>query len=437
MRLRQLTGSKLNQRRRLNRAEFINVLVITFNRTLRGYILELAQSQAHREQGVNLEVMTFAKWAKSCVGPCEIMSYGQQEGIIKQLLMEAGIAPKFVGKAGVKEDLRYFVDEVIYVLGRFAPKDYTDYLTAQRSGRGRAPVVRQELRMRLLDQVIGPYHKFKQTNGLADWNDLALQAAIRPQSRLDILVVDEAQDLSANEMRSMLAHLTEDDCATFIIDATQRIYARGFTWKELGLTIQAKDVYELKRNHRNTKQIAEFAAGVVRDINVGEDGVVPDPATCVRCGPLPIVLMGNYRDQIEYMLRAASERIAESESVAFLKPLGGRWFDELRRNLDVRNIAFCELARKSDWPRGDALVALCTLHSAKGLEFDHIMIPGLNQEVTPHGQQAGDGTLERLRRLLAMGIGRARKSVIVGYKRAEASSLTEYLNPETYHRIRL
>ena len=61
-----------------------------------------------------------------------------------------------------------------------------------------------------------------------------------------------------------------------------------------------------------------------------------------------------------------------------------------------------------------------------------MLIPGLSREVTRHGDEDGDGTLDSLRRLLAMGIGRARRTVMLGYKPGEESTLVELLDPETY-----
>ena len=59
-------------------------------------------------------------------------------------------------------------------------------------------------------------------------------------------------------------------------------------------------------------------------------------------------------------------------------------------------------------------------------------MPGLNQEVTPHGSDDGDGTLDSLKRLVAMGIGRARKTVTLGYKPSDRSTLIAQLDPATY-----
>ena len=98
------------------------------------------------------------------------------------------------------------------------------------------------------------------------------------------------------------------------------------------------------------------------------------------------------------------------------------------KNYTSRKILFCELTRRSEWPTGPELLALSTVHSAKGLEFDHVFMPGLSDEVTPHGDEEGDGTLESLRRLIAMGVGRARQTIMLGYKPGERSTVFDYID---------
>ncbi len=64
-------------------------------------------------------------------------------------------------------------------------------------------------------------------------------------------------------------------------------------------------------------------------------------------------------------------------------------------------------------------VSLMTLHAAKGLEFDHVFIIGLEDGVLPHERSLGGGAddLEEERRLFFVGITRARKTLSIFYAR--------------------
>lgn len=62
-------------------------------------------------------------------------------------------------------------------------------------------------------------------------------------------------------------------------------------------------------------------------------------------------------------------------------------------------------------------------------------MPGLNRQTTPHGDESGDGQLEYLRRLVAMGVGRARRSASIGYKGSDPSTLIGMLDPTTYEKV--
>jgi superfamily I DNA/RNA helicase len=96
---------------------------------------------------------------------------------------------------------------------------------------------------------------------------------------------------------------------------------------------------------------------------------------------------------------------------------------------------YCELSGKRDYPVGPANIALSTMSSAKGLEFDHVYLLGLNDEVTRHRDEDGDVGMERLRRLLAMAVGRAKKTVVIGYKPGEESGLIRFFKNSTYQLI--
>jgi DNA helicase II / ATP-dependent DNA helicase PcrA len=60
----------------------------------------------------------------------------------------------------------------------------------------------------------------------------------------------------------------------------------------------------------------------------------------------------------------------------------------------------------------EALITLMTLHSAKGLEFDHVFLTGMEEGVFPHSRSQNDGEeLEEERRLCYVGMTRAKKTL--------------------------
>jgi len=420
LRLRQLCASRVRRSVRLDLTDSVRALVLTFNRTLRGYIKELASKEA-TSRHLELTVNTFSGWARTVSGNPIIMPEEQRQLYLKNLLLKIGVTK-----------ISYYLDEVEYILGRFEPQRRSAYLGIERTGRGRSPPIRRAVRKRMLSEVIAPYEQYKRQQNLIDWSDLALSAASAKCSQYDIVIVDETQDLSANQLRAVLSHLQDNHVTTFVIDAIQRIYPQAFAWREVGVELSPNMVFNLRENHRNTAQIARLAQSLVAGLPAEEDGVVPDADTCCRQGPKPVIVAGRYSRQLNYMLDHVQPALARGETVAILHPKGGGWFDFTRQTLHRRRIAYCELTRQADWPAGPEQTALSTIHSAKGLEFDHVLLPGLNQEVTPHGDDAEDAEFEALRRLVAMGVGRARRSATLGYKPTDRSNVLDVIDRDTY-----
>jgi superfamily I DNA/RNA helicase len=424
LRLRQLCESWVSRHERLGLTEPVRVLVLTYNRTLEGYIAELARQQVTGHVGLQLQVLTFGKWAKDLVGDVEILDPNGTKELLRP----------HIGRLPAASD--FLIEEVEYLLSRFPPDDLRRYLTTKRDGRGISPRIDAPLKERLLDEAIAPYIEAKTKLGVLDWNDLAVAAGeVDDVPSWDVVIIDEAQDFSANQVRAVTRHLAEPFSVTFVMDAAQRIYPRYFTWKEVGVTL-AK-TYPLKKNYRNTRQIAAFARPLVEGLPLDGDGALPDFTSCTSTGPLPLVVAGRYSEQLDYILGRLLETVDfAKESVVFLQPRGGNWFTYLQSRLRQAGIPFTVLTRVSEWPGGPEAVALCTLHSAKGLEFDHVVMPGLNGEVTPHGDEEGDVHLDALRRLIAMGVGRARKSVAIGFKPDDPSTVLSLLKPDTYELVR-
>lgn len=427
LRIKFLAAAWKARHERLGIQRPVKMLVLTYNKTLRGYIKELTDQQVEADQDLTIEVKTFAKWAYDKVGDGNIVSSTARMDHL------ATLAARF-------RNSRFVSDEAEYAMSKFLPMKLDAYLECERVGRGRAPRCDKALRASILNDVVVPYTEWKNKQGFVDFNDLAARLAqTRYEDGLyDVIIIDEAQDFSANEVRAVMNHLESDHSITFVLDGAQRIYPKNFTWKEVGIQIIQNQNFKLSKNYRNTKEIAAFVAPLLKEVEIGEDdGALPDFNSCEKSGSKPIVLVGKYSQQLDWAINYIRRIDLSTESVVFLKPLGGRWFNGLRERLTWENLDFIELTRKSDWPEGDENIAICTMHSAKGLEFDHVIVLGLSDTVTPHGEEPGDVHLDGLRRLLAMALGRARSSIVVGYKETEASSLITYFDPTTFDSIKL
>jgi ATP-dependent DNA helicase Rep len=104
------------------------------------------------------------------------------------------------------------------------------------------------------------------------------------------------------------------------------------------------------------------------------------------------------------------KRIAEKES-AKPKPLA-----EL-----IANIMLMDILERSQEEEASDQVSLMTLHSAKGLEFKHVFLVGVEENILPHQNtiesDGNDGTsgIEEERRLAYVGITRAQRTLTFSY----------------------
>lgn len=429
LRLKFLVRFWRERARDLGLQQPVRVLVLTFNRTLRGYIESLADQQVALGADVALEVDTFSHWAMHLVNEI-VVDQTEKDSKIVELARQTQGLPLW--------EKRFLLGEVDYVLGRLLPDDldrYTDPTRFERTGRGRSPRIDRAARQRLLDGVIRPYGAWKHAQGVLDWNDLAVTLATEQLGPdYNVVVVDESQDFSANQARAVINQLGDDHVTTFIRDTAQRIFSHSFTWSDVGISIPPTQNKKLEINYRNTKEIAAFAKPLLEGVEPTEDSALPDFEGCIRNGRKPVVLRGLYNAQVDWIIRyLRSGQIGADETVAFLHPLG--WFNYLTARLDQENLEWAEITASRDWPDGPEQIAISTMASAKGLEFDHVIIIGYNGEVVRHGNDPDDALLDEARRLLAMAVGRARRSVVLGYKATDEPAPIGLLDPATYDAV--
>jgi superfamily I DNA/RNA helicase len=418
LRLKQLCRARVARQERLQHSRPVRVLVLTYNRSLAGYIAALAQEQVADAARLDLTVSTFASWAQDLLGHIPILDDDDRKAILRRLGTHLGL------------DLTFLDGEVHYALGRFQSDDIERYLERDRDGRGTMPRVDKA---RMLNDVLLPYVGYKRQHDLSDWHDLAEQVGTLDSEQYDVLIIDEGQDFTASQLRAVLAHQAADASVTFVLDTVQRIYPSFFTWAEVGLDARRFVLNtRLTENRRNTRQIAAFARPFVAGLNIDENGQLPDLDSASSDGPMPIVFGGGFARQAAVIIEHLQTLDLSDANVGILHPLGGGWFDALRGYLSRAGIRYVELAKNRDWPAGPINVGLCTLHSAKGLEFDHVIICGVTSQTAFAPDDESDTATQNLRRLLAMAFGRAKSSLLLCHDPTKPADVLRYLDPSTY-----
>lgn len=337
----------------------------------------------------------------------------------------------------------YLLQEFTAVIEAWGINTAGEYLTVERRGR-RTPLkssVREAVwavytcwRERMREQNIVLTEQIRRG---------ALEAALALDNKpYQALIIDEAQDLSPVALRFLLALVDSPEHVYLTADASQSLYQRGFSWKQIhaDLNVAGRTIL-LKRNYRNTAQIIAACASILAGNAVGDaESLAQEPSPHTGEPPL-IQLVAHEADEAEavraFLSEAAHRYRLPIHTGAVL--CGGQ---VTGKQLALR---LTKLGISAVFQSGKAIditarqVKVLTLHSAKGLEFPFVAIVGLDEgrlprhdaDLRPDEQAAAR---DEQRRLFYVGCSRAMRALLVCGSHAEPSTFLDPLTPPLWQR---
>lgn len=240
--------------------------------------------------------------------------------------------------------------------------------------------------------------------------------------KFDVVIVDEAQDLTPVALRFCLALCKEPKGLYMTADAGQSIYQRGFSWRRVDDAIQIRGrTTILKYNYRSTKQISDAALQILTDSDGGDpDTRSPIP---IREGPKPSLLRcASREDQIMRAAKFIDDSIKDLNlhlGVAAVFARTNKTAETVVEGLSKMGVP-AEIAKGDSLDLDSRKVKVMTIHSAKGLEFPIVVMPRVDRDQLPLMLDAVDpeekeARLSAERRLFSMGMSRAMRRLAVTF----------------------
>lgn len=398
------------------------VLLLTFNQALVTYLNYLKPREFR-----NVTIESYHKFARGYLNSRNKMSFNCIcDPNLKQQLIEQSvenISSSYKPHKFFKRSLGFFVDEIQW-LHAHGISDLKTYKKVIRTGRT-GTRLNKDLRKPMFE-ILEEYHRLRDAEGkLYDWDDIS--TTVREEFDADgserlykHIIVDEGQDFSPEMIRSLASAIPSDGSLTLFGDVAQQIYGQRTSWRYANLAIQKEWWFE--ENYRNTYQIANLGLAISNMEYFSDVADMVTPKFTRPAGPLPTLYKcSGLEEELEMAVKVARSE-ADTKSVAVL--FKNR---EQEAKFSKKLIGGTQLHRNMGSWSNNTGVFYGTYHSAKGLEFDLVILPFLNQDNLPDEENiealGHDDALTHTGRLLYVAVTRAKNELILLY----SNKLTELL----------
>ncbi len=402
------------------------ILFTTFTVNLAGDIRDNLKKICTTEILNRIEVVNLDKWVTDFLktqGYKYEIAYGARLSALWQEAlavapMEPALSPSF------------YREEWDKVVKPQEIRSLDDYLKSSRLGRG----VRLDRKARAaIWKVFERLACLMNERGVRDAETAMMEARVLLQDKGSILpyravVVDEAQDFSVQAfklIRQIAGEEHENDI--FIVgDSHQRIYRKKVILSRCGINVRGRS-RSLKINYRTTEETRAWAYRLLHGVSFDDldDGVdegkgymslMHGPKPEIHCFETFPEEMGFIKD---YLKRLQADRVDLMNICLVARTQ--RLLDLYGARLRDDGIRTYEIKRSKTEDRDLSGLRLATMHRVKGLEFDYVIMAGINDGVVPLEkvlEESGDAVTRQEaetaeRSLLYVASTRAKKAAVV------------------------
>lgn len=324
-----------------------------------------------------------------------VADFIKQERLLRTVIMNpSSIWSAAINKAGLtdKYNPEFLIDEWNQVICPNNIQTIEEYLTASR-----VQVSKRLDRVHKAEvfQIVLTYREMMIQQALFDpeWAKLNLIDVIKkryPNGLFRFIIVDEAQDMTSTSFRLIraLAGPEQPDDIFIVGDSRQRIYKSKASLKNCGILIQG-NTKTLSINYRTTDSIYRLASTVIKDEEFDDlDGEVlgKSEVQSLMLGDDPEVkCFESFTDEvlaIKTRIEALKAKGSEMKDILVCSRTNNQveeYFEKLKQ-LGVSGVLFSNENSNMDLVEG---IRFATMHRIKGLEFDHIILVGMNDEMLP------------------------------------------------------
>ncbi len=403
------------------------ILFTTFTRNLAADILENLKKICPENIMRRIEVINLDRWVLAFLKKNDY-TYDIDYGKRTMPLWEKALS---LADGSLNLADSFFREEWKRIIQPHGISTFPEYAKISRVGRG---VQLSRKKRKAIWPVFEEYRVLLNENHLREPDDAMRDARVLMAKKGNVLpyravIVDEAQDMGSQAFRLIRQIVSggESKNDIFIVgDAHQRIYRHKVVLGQCGINIRGRG-RKLKINYRTTEENRRWAVNLLAGVKFDDlDGELDDQKgyKSLLHGTMPIIKnCSSFQQELDVIIGFLDQVEKEDGNISgvCLVARTNNLLKQYEGALKAQGKETCFIRRSEAEDQSKKGVRLATMHRVKGLEFDRVIIVGVNDGIVPlenSRYQSSDQVIKKEtetheRALLYVAATRAKKGVLV------------------------